>query len=67
MAIYSIFGQQQEAVDEAITLFSGEDKGRAKEIWLVDPAPVVIEQYEKAVDALESFMQAADWNASPKK
>jgi type I restriction enzyme R subunit len=52
------FRQQQSAVDEAIALFSGEDTRKAKEIWLVDPAPKVIEQYEKAVTALDTFMQS---------
>jgi len=51
------FRSQQEAVNQAIALFSGEDKGRAKEIWLVDPAPTVIEKYKKAVAALGDFMQ----------
>ena len=51
------FRSQQEAVNQAIALFSGEDSGKAKEIWLVDPAPVVIENYQKAVEALGVFMQ----------
>lgn len=51
------FRSQQDAVNKAITLFSGEDSGKAKEIWLVDPAPKVIEQYQKAVEALGVFMQ----------
>lgn len=51
------FRSQQEAVNLAITLFSGEDKGRVKEIWLVDPATVVIANYKKAVEALGSFME----------
>jgi type I restriction enzyme R subunit len=51
------FRSQQEAVNQAITLFSGEDSGKAKEIWMVDPAPVVIDQYQKAVAALGEFMQ----------
>jgi type I restriction enzyme R subunit len=50
------FRSQQEAVNQAIELFSGEDKGRAKEIWLVDPAPIVIDKYKKAVEALGVFM-----------
>ena len=33
------FRSQQDAVNKAITLFSGEDSSRAKEIWMVDPAP----------------------------
>ncbi len=51
------FRSQQDAVNQAIALFSGEDSSRAKEIWMVDPAPVVIENYQKAVEALGSFMQ----------
>jgi type I restriction enzyme R subunit len=52
------FRQQQSAVDEAIELFSGAKKEQAKEIWLVESAPVVIGKYEKAVAALSKFMQA---------
>ncbi len=51
------FRSQQDAVNQAITLFSGEDGGKAKEIWLVDPAPVVMDQYQKAVEALGDFMR----------
>ena len=51
------FRSQQEAVNYAIALFSGEDKGKAKEIWLVEPAPTVIDKYKKAVEALGVFMQ----------
>jgi type I restriction enzyme R subunit len=51
------FRSQQEAVNQAIALFSGEDNGKAKEIWLVDPAPTVIEAFKKAVEALGVFMQ----------
>ncbi|GEN26094.1 DEAD/DEAH box helicase [Halomonas cupida] len=50
------FRGQEQSVDEAIALFSGEDTGRSREIWLVDPAPAVIEKYEKAVMAMEQFM-----------
>jgi len=51
------FRSQQEAVNTAIALFSGEDNGKAKEIWLVDPAPVVIDKYKQAVEKLGIFMQ----------
>jgi type I restriction enzyme R subunit len=50
------FRQQQTEVDRAIALFSGEDAARAKEIWLVDPAPKVIEKYEKAVAEMDKWM-----------
>lgn len=51
------FRSQQEAVNQAIALFSGEDNGRAREIWLVDPAPVMIDKYKEAVEKLGIFMQ----------
>ncbi len=52
------FRQQQEAVNQAIELFSGNFKEKAREIWLVDPAPVVISKLETAVQKLETFMQS---------
>jgi type I restriction enzyme R subunit len=51
------FRTQQETVNQAITLFSGEDSSKAKEIWMVDPAPVVIEDYKEAVKKLGDFMK----------
>lgn len=61
------FRQQQGEVDKAIALFSGEDTGRAKEIWLVDPAPRVIEKYEKAVAAMEQFMKTKNLVSEPQE
>ena len=51
------FRSQQDSVNQAIALFSGEDKGKAREIWLVDPAPVMIDKYKEAVEQLGIFMQ----------
>lgn len=53
--ILDFLGQQQ-AVDEAIALFSGGNSALAREIWLVDPAPKVIEKYEEAVAAMTNFI-----------
>lgn len=61
------FRQQQNEVDAAIALFSGEKSGEAKEIWLVEPAPKVIGNYEKAVAAMEKFMAAKDLACEPKE
>ena len=52
------FCQQQGSVDAALTLFSGEHLDRAREIWLVDKALVVINKFKKAVTELDSFMQS---------
>jgi type I restriction enzyme, R subunit len=51
------FCSQQELVNQAIALFSGENSGKAREIWLVDPAPVMIDKYKEAVEKLGVFMQ----------
>jgi len=52
------FRQQGAAVDEAIQLFSGEFAEKAKEIWLVDSAPVVIGKLKEAIKKLDLFMQS---------
>ena len=61
------FRQQQEAVDAAIGLFSGEAAKPAKEIWLVDKAPVVIEKLESAVQNLGRFMQSQGLENKPEE
>lgn len=50
------FRQQENAVNSAIGLFSGEKKDNPKEIWLVDAAPKVIEKYKEAIKDLNQFM-----------
>ena len=59
------FRQQQDRVDAAIALFSGAQPDRAREIWLVDTAPAVIDNFKQAVDDLGSFMQSQDLEAKP--
>lgn len=60
------FRQQQEAVDAAIALFSGEKTAeRAREIWLVDKAPVVIQKLEAAVQKLDGFMKSQGLACTP--
>ena len=61
------FRQQQNAVNNAIALFSGEKADRAKEIWLVDPAPAVIGKLEKAVAALDKFMTSQGLALAPEQ
>lgn len=61
------FRQQQENVDAAIALFSGAHADRARTIWLVDKAPVVIEQFQKAVSDLDEFMQSQGLDAKPEQ
>lgn len=52
------FRYQEDDVDAAIKLFSGAAIDKAREIWLVDPAPKVVEQFKVAVGKLETFMAA---------
>jgi len=60
------FRQQQENVDAAIALFSGENSDpKAREIWLVDKAPVVIEKLDAAVRKLADFMQSQGLACAP--
>ena len=61
------FRSQTKEVDDAIALFSGEDTEKSKEIWLVDPAPFVIEKYKKAVTSLDSFMKDRDLVCEPQE
>lgn len=59
------FRSQQSAVDEAIKLFSGKRGEQAKEIWLVESAPKVIEKLNIAVKDLERFMEAQNLPCEP--
>ncbi|TDD98517.1 type I restriction endonuclease subunit R [Flavobacterium cellulosilyticum] len=51
------FRSQQELVNQAIALFSGGNSDNAREIWLVDPSPVVMDKFKQAVEKLGVFMQ----------
>lgn len=61
------FRSQKEAVNKAIALFSGEDSERSRKIWLVDPAPVVIDKYKEAVAKLGAFMQEQNLVSEPRE
>lgn len=61
------FRAQQAEVDKAIEIFSGLKSDKAKEIWLVDPAPKVIDKYEKAVTALQHFMNSHQLACKPEE
>jgi type I restriction enzyme R subunit len=60
------FRQQQAEVDAAIALFSGEKtREQAREIWLVEKAPVVIQKLEAAVQQLHSLMTSQGLDTAP--
>jgi type I restriction enzyme R subunit len=59
------FRGQQDAVDAAIALFSGAKADKAREIWLVDKAPVVIAKLKEARQALQNLMQSQGLAGKP--
>ena len=60
------FRNQGAAVDTAIALFSGESSAnKAREIWLVDKAAVVIQKFDEAVQKLETFMKSQGLDRVP--
>lgn len=61
------FRGQEDEVDKAITRFADSQEEEAKTVWLVDPAPKVIEKYEQAVDAMSSFMNTNNLVAEPQE
>jgi len=50
------FRGQQDAVDAAIALFSGEKADTARQVWLVEPAESINKKYMKAISDLRNFM-----------
>lgn len=59
------FRYQENEVNAAIELFSGGAKDKAREIWLVDPAPKVVEAFQKKVDELQTFMESKGLTCEP--
>nr|WP_198345325.1 hypothetical protein [Neisseria weixii] len=59
------FRGQQAQVDEAIKRFSGQDQERAKEIWIVDPAEIVIDKLQNAMTRLQNFMSSQSLACEP--
>jgi type I restriction enzyme R subunit len=60
------FRNQQNEVDAAMLLFSGEKTVEAaRQVWEVPPAAVVIKDYEKAISDLDTFMQSKGLACKP--
>lgn len=59
------FRQQEAAVDTAIKLFSGAKAPEAREIWLVDPAPQVIDKLKTAMHKLGNFLESQGLPPTP--
>ncbi len=61
------FRRQQDAVDAAVALFSGAKADEARQIWLVDKAPKVIEKLKAAVGDLGEFMESQGLDCKPEE
>ena len=61
------FRDQQDKVDDAIAMFSGVQSERARELWLVDKAPVVIDKFKQAMANLDEFMRLQGLEARPEQ
>ena len=60
------FRYQEEEVNKAIKRFSDLDnEDQAREIWLVNPAPKVLADFEKKVDILQDFMKSKGLSCEP--
>ncbi len=59
------FRGQEEQVNQAMVMFSGEPLARAQTIWLVDPSPVVMDKLKQAVTELTSFMESQGLTIKP--
>jgi len=57
----------EKAMDEAMVLFSGFDKSKGKEYWLVEPAEKVVEKYKEALTRLETVMNSIGLECKPEE
>lgn len=61
------FRQQHRPVEDAIALFSGEKTDNPREIWLVDPAPKVIDNLQSSIQKLADFMRSQGLSSAPEE
>lgn len=59
------FRSQEEAVNQAIALFSGKTIDKAVKIWMVEPAEEVIEKYQQAVETLTKYLESQNLVSEP--
>jgi type I restriction enzyme R subunit len=61
------FRSQQDAVDNAIVLFSGKDASKSKEIWLVNSTLENINNFAEKTQELATFMQVYGLENKPEE
>jgi type I restriction enzyme R subunit len=59
------YRNQRDAVEDAVRTFSGKKDTDAKEIWIVDNAAIVIDNFNHAVKALNKFMHEQGLECTP--
>lgn len=59
------FNSQQDAVNDAVVLFSGKNIDNPKEIWLVESTPKTIKKFQEATQKLDDFMHAQGLENNP--
>ena len=57
----------EQAMDDAMVLFSGFDRSKGKEYWLVEPAEKVVEKYKEALTKLETVMNSIGLECKPEE
>lgn len=54
-------------MEEAMVLFSGFDREKGKEYWIVEPAENVVEKYKDAIAKLETVMNSMGLECKPEE
>lgn len=57
----------EQAMDEAMVLFSGFDREKGKEFWLVEPAEKVVVQYKEKIAQLQTVMNSMGLDCKPEE
>ena len=57
----------KDAMEEAMVLFSGFEREKGKEYWIVEPAEKVVEKYKEAIDKLETVMNSMGLDCRPEE
>ena len=57
----------EKQMDDAMVLFSGFDRNKGKEYWLVEPVESVVEKYQAAIKVLEATMNGMGLDCRPEE
>ena len=55
----------EKAMDEAMVLFSGFERDKGKEYWLVEPVETVVEKYKEKISQLQTVMNGMGLECKP--